>query len=285
MTTTTILPVPATPSPTIGSETKIVPVQPPAAPPPTLAQRVGNTGRNITSRVWTTSSNLVKGAAAYSAAQAVISQGYNLDILYKTIFNPEAFEPQGPERVFKAEVLAQQAELLAPQFQSTGYDIPDTFNASAIRSADCPKAEYHHQISLATGEEVTKTTEVVGGLAVIVAAPIQEEILFRGIIQDLLLKRLVKKAVVKIAPQHASKVDSKIYTAIRILLTSAAFSYIHTYNKDIVVQSYVDLQVIASIFQGISFGILKERMGLAASMGAHMMNNLVAMLPGLVAKC
>lgn len=252
----------------------------------TIAQRALNFGSGVASGVWAASKNTLKGAAVWKGVQGLASKGLSLSILYNCVFNPEVFESKGFQLWGKQQTLYETAKKMGGFFQSQGIKIQDGFNPEKILEASCPKAEYYEQLSFVTGQAMTKSQEIIQGLGgLVVAAPVLEEIAFRGIIQDLLLKRLVKKAVVKIAPQHADKVDSKIYTGVRILLTSAAFAYIHTYNAAVMPDSYVDMQVVATFFKGIGFGVLKESVGLASSIGAHAMNNLVAALPGVITKC
>jgi hypothetical protein len=43
--------------------------------------------------------------------------------------------------------------------------------------------------------------------------------------------------------------------------------------------SYVDVQLVATIIIGIGFEILKEAKGLSWAIGAHAINNLSAVLP------
>ncbi len=251
----------------------------------TIVQRTLNFGSDLVSGVWNTSKNTLRGAAIWTGALGVATGGTSLQILYYSVFNPEIFEPKGDQILQKQQELYEGAKKLERLFPLQDLYSWWYFNPEKILAASCPKQEYYEQISLLTGFKMTpliETISVIGGM--VIAIPINEELIFRGALQDLLLKRLVKKVVVNIAPQHADKVDSNIYTGIRILLTSAAFSYSHTSNAAFMTDSYVAKQVFQTFFLGLGWGALKEKYGIASSTGAHMIHNLVATLPGMT-KC
>lgn len=163
-----------------------------------------------------------------------------------------------------------------------------SFNLDEVYNSDCPREEALLQLGKIKGDgkplyDPNRTAKVFS--LITIKAPITEEFIFRGLIQDLLLKRVVGKIVKKIAPQHASKLDSKIYTAFRILISSYAFSYFHELNRGNLPDEYVDVQRIYTFVMGIIWGLVKERFGLAASIGAHTFNNFAMMLPNIVKKC
>lgn len=63
-------------------------------------------------------------------------------------------------------------------------------------------------MSKALGQEISIDDFVKTNLMNLVAFPaLGEELVFRGLLQDLILKRLAKKVVQQISPQHASVVD------------------------------------------------------------------------------
>lgn len=113
---------------------------------------------------------------------------------------------------------------------------------------------------------------------VVVKAPIFHEVLFRGLLQDVILKQGVKKAVALVSPKHAELVDSKVYTAARILITSALYSFYREVN-------YRSNLAIANFLYGLGFGILKEKYGLASAVGAHMLNAFVLTAGDLFSRC
>ncbi len=57
--------------------------------------------------------------------------------------------------------------------------------------------------------------------------PAKEEALFRVVFQELLLKRIPKAILQKVAPSYASIVDHKVTRIARVLLTSVLFSLAH----------------------------------------------------------
>lgn len=122
-------------------------------------------------------------------------------------------------------------------------------------------------------------------LPIAVAAPIFEEALFRGILQDLILKRGVKHLIAQISPSMAKYVDSTIYTFCRILISSYAFSKFHELNRGLISDDYVDAQVQSTFYGGLLLGVIKETWGLSGAIGAHAFHNFTAILPDLVAKC
>ncbi len=117
-------------------------------------------------------------------------------------------------------------------------------------------------------------------LVAVVVGPILEELLFRDLVQDVLLTRIPKYIISKISPGHESLVDSKIAALSRIALTAAAFSASHLFNYGIIENEYVKIQVITTFFNGLIYGLVREsRAGLTGTIAAHMTNNLFASLP------
>nr|QIQ10899.1 hypothetical protein OJOKFFHK_00042 [uncultured bacterium] len=160
-------------------------------------------------------------------------------------------------------------------------------DGEAIANATCPVEEYVKQWNFAFPynpefhETVFSTkASLVAGVGV--AYPLFEEVVFRGLIQDVLLKRIPKYIVSKVAPGKETALDSNIAKVARITLTAAAFSACHLVNFGIMPDSYVRAQLIASFVMGIGFGALKEsKAGLLGAIGAHMANNVMAISPQL----
>lgn len=249
-------------------------------------QRVLNFGRGFASSLLKKNIEILKGAATWSVVLGVFSQGASIQTIYNSIFYPEVFEATGLIQSFRGQEFMKTAEKIGELFESTGMEIPEEFDPKKISWSSCPKAEYYRQMSNLTGQANVRHQEIIHAISnMVVFTPVVEELAFRGLIQDLLLKRLVKSVISKVAPQHASKVDSKIYTGVRILLTSVAFAGFHILNKGIMPDSYVDQQVRDTFWMGIGFGIMKETYGMASNIGAHMMQNLTAVLPSLVQVC
>jgi hypothetical protein len=115
-----------------------------------------------------------------------------------------------------------------------------------------------------------------------VGIPIAEEILFRGLIQDVLLTRVPKYVIRKIAPGKETALDTRIAKAARITLTAALFSAAHLANSGFFADSYVSMQLVSTFVGGIGLGILKEsKVGLLGAMGGHIANNMIAIAPTL----
>jgi hypothetical protein len=115
-----------------------------------------------------------------------------------------------------------------------------------------------------------------------IGMPIVEEIVFRGLIQDVLLTRIPKYVIRKIAPGKEIALDTKIAKVARITLTAALFSATHLANSGFLADSHVSKQLVAAIVAGIGLGILKEsNAGLLGAIGGHIANNIIAIAPAL----
>lgn len=223
------------------------------------------------------SSHFFKGALIWTGVQTALTQGLNLKYLYQIFF-------QNDFRIDKYE-LKESWEKQIAQLKAEGATIPNYLTPDSILWADCPKKEYLKQLSIVFQKEFTPFQLKCESLFLNLMIPIAEETFFRGLIQDVVLTRLVSKVVKRNFADYASMLDSKIYTGIRILLTSLYFSYAHRDNRLVYADRYVDQQLIATLVQGVGFGILKETHGLAASVGAHATNNFVWSIPGVYAAC
>jgi len=117
----------------------------------------------------------------------------------------------------------------------------------------------------------------IGGAAIGLIIPIAEEILFRGLVQDVLLTRIPKYIVKKTLPGKETVFDAKIAQAVRIILTAALFSAAHSLNDGTLPDSYVKAQLIATFVGGVGLGVLKESAsGLLSAIGGHSANNLAS---------
>lgn len=221
--------------------------------------------------------NFFKGALIWTGVQTALTQGLNLNYLYQVFF-------QNDFRIDKYE-LKESWEKQITQLKAEGTSIPNNLSADSILWVDCPKKEYLKQVGIVFQKEYTPFQLKCESLYLNLLMPAAEEVFFRGLIQDVILKRLAAKVVKKNFPNYASMLDSKIYTVIRILLTSLYFSYAHRDNHLVYADRFVDQQLIATLVQGVGFGILKESHGLAASLGAHAINNFVWTIPGVYAEC
>lgn len=156
-------------------------------------------------------------------------------------------------------------------------------DAETIANATCPLQEFVSQIG-APHQAVFKLKAGLVGL-VAVGTPIVEEVIFRGLIQDVMLKRVPKYLIKKIAPGKETALDSTIAKITRITLTAALFSASHLSNLEALPDSYVSAQVVGTFVMGIGWGALKEfepKGGLLSSIGAHITQNLGGISPILL---
>lgn len=162
------------------------------------------------------------------------------------------------------------------------------FDGKALANAACPIKEHVKQWNrlfhnIPEFQQTVFSVKASMFATAGVALPLLEEIAFRGLIQDLLLKRFPKYVVNKVAPGKETCVDSNIAKAARIALTAAAFSTYHLTNKGFFTDSYISMQLVATFGLGIGLGVIKEsKSGLQGAIGAHMANNVMAMLPTLM---
>jgi membrane protease YdiL (CAAX protease family) len=101
--------------------------------------------------------------------------------------------------------------------------------------------------------------------AEVIEAPILEEIVFRVLIQN-----FFHSLATKIVPDTDVEIFSsklKLATLVSILATAALFGWAH------ITSGLGILHVILATISGITFGVLKEKYGLTASISAHMINN------------
>ena len=144
----------------------------------------------------------------------------------------------------------------------------------------CPLRVACRDLNLPITPSQIKITNLVA-LGVIPA--VGEELLFRGLIQDVLLKRLPAWMLKKISPGQEKMIDTKIAKIGRIILTSALFSAWHLQNRGILPDAYVKSQLVGTFTLGILLGMIKEsNLGLLGSMGAHFANNTIAISPILL---
>ena len=108
---------------------------------------------------------------------------------------------------------------------------------------------------------------------------VQEEFIFRTLLQETLLKKAPKWALEKIAPSKVHWVDSKVAKVARIALSAAAFSAYHRGNQAALglSDSQMNLQLCNTFGLGIATGILQEKTGSTwASIGLHLSYNILA---------
>lgn len=110
--------------------------------------------------------------------------------------------------------------------------------------------------------------------------PIFEEIVFRGLIQDVMLTRIPKYVVSKILPGRETILDSKMAKVARIIIAALLFSTVgHAYNCIYVADYVVKMQMVGALIAGLGLGMIKEsNAGLLGSIGAHAFNNMIGVL-------
>lgn len=111
----------------------------------------------------------------------------------------------------------------------------------------------------------------------IISGGIGEELVFRGAIQDLLLKRLLGRVITRVSPENASWIDSKTAKIFRIAITSSLFAGVHLITNTDEIPLGIKHQAVGALFAGFIFGAIKEsRLGLIGSIGCHMTHNAMA---------
>jgi len=119
----------------------------------------------------------------------------------------------------------------------------------------------------------------------VIWAPVSEELLCRGLIQDVLLQRLPSYLLKKTLPGKDTLLQSRVYQIARVVLAAALFSGAHLIWKGAVPDTTALAQAITSIFSSVVFGAIKESsLGILGSIGAHAIQNLIALSPVLLSK-
>lgn len=128
-----------------------------------------------------------------------------------------------------------------------------------------------------TSQGDAKALKAAGFVAIVVAAPLLEELLFRQIVQKWLLTSLPTCVIKKINPALEWVADSKLAKCMRIGLTSALFSAVHLVNRGTLSKEYVIGQLVVTFVSGFFMGALREyQETLGGSIGLHMANNAFA---------
>jgi len=111
----------------------------------------------------------------------------------------------------------------------------------------------------------------------VIAGGIGEELVFRGVVQDVLLTKLLGKAIKKVSPNNASWVDTKTAKVFRIAITSALFAAGHLITNTDEIPLGIKYQAFNALAMGFILGAIKEsRLGLIGSIGCHMMHNAIS---------
>ncbi len=223
--------------------------------------------------VFSNSFHFMEGAFAWQCIANILNQGRTIKIIHTALTSPETFRT-GPLGIFTIYKMFERQ----PNFK----EIFEKINPSSIAFSSCPKESFLRLLNKAFQTNITNTELFQESLFSEVITPaVFEEFLFRELLQNTLLKGFVKK----ISPEHTHFVDHKLYTVCRILITSCCFAALHELNRDFLPDSYVDGQVYSAFYMGIFQGALRETLGLASCIGAHTMNNFIAVLPGSLSRC
>lgn len=112
---------------------------------------------------------------------------------------------------------------------------------------------------------------------VVVAAPISEEILCRGIIQELFLKRIPVALLQKCNPQAAERWKSHMNAKIcRVALSTLLFSIAHLYTESCEVSNRAISTIGIGALNGMLVEIFGIRQGLIKAIFMHAMMNLLS---------
>lgn len=114
----------------------------------------------------------------------------------------------------------------------------------------------------------------------VIVAPINEELSFRWIVQELLLYTIPVKIFQVVCPGKSWVFKSLFACCTRIVVVSVLFANAHQ-GRD---QSELSrTRTIRAFFLGLGLGFIKEsRLNLAGSIGAHMVNNCISLKPILI---
>jgi len=217
-------------------------------------------------------SDIFQEAIFVTGLQGIYSGGASFRIIHDSFFNQDRLRLRESllEEIYRK--YATEANL---------YSFYWNTDIGLMKASTCPKEMLLGKFSLTNSELIRSI------LVEKVAFPVlSEEVLFRGIVQELLLKQGMRKLITAVSPKHASLVDSKIYTACRIVLTSllgvAILEGSHKFHAD----NYTELMFNPTFMLGIGWGISKEVKGLPGSMAAHAVHRTISLLmQGIAARC
>lgn len=171
----------------------------------------------------------------------------------------------------------------ARNLEKLGY----SFIADRLADADCPMHEFVQQWNKLHRyhphfQQTVMSVKVSMAASIGIILPVCEEILFRGLMQEVLLKKIPKYILSKIAHEKETYLNSTIAKVTRITLSAGAFSAYHLTNSGFMPESYVSAQIAGTFILGIGCGILQENVGLFGAIGAHAANNIMAISPRLL---
>lgn len=122
----------------------------------------------------------------------------------------------------------------------------------------------NHCFNLNHIHDVTQSTSELNAWKIMAASTIIyaliQELVFRGAMQDLLLKKLLGRAIKKVSLNHVSWVDTNQAKVFRIVTTTALFSILMLIANSSKANSPMDNKfvVISSLLNGVILGAIKE---------------------------
>jgi membrane protease YdiL (CAAX protease family) len=107
----------------------------------------------------------------------------------------------------------------------------------------------------------------------VVTSPVKEEIVFRGVLQGLLLDKLPAT----LFKDKNRIVNTRLSCLMRTVIISKLFADAHQNNNQ---SSISQIRTFHAFFLGLGLGLIKEsRLKLAGAIGAHMANNFISLIP------
>lgn len=157
-----------------------------------------------------------------------------------------------------------------------------------IIESECPVKEYIQQVNQYywKAEQISSVAEFryyqgINNFFIGIQAPMQEEILFRCIIQKGLLKGIPLLALQKSNPKQECIVDSLSIKVLRILITSGLFSAFHLQNEGLISDSALEGQLVHTFVLGLFLSTITELepgfLGITLVVMIHMFYNFIAL--------
>lgn len=199
-----------------------------------------------------------------------------------------AFGPitQGVSLTVKKIGLIEEQSVSAEWLNPVGSNLSSA-DLQALQHAECPNAmmadlvrrSQTPSIASFTASDVKNSNALSFGIL----RPLGEELAFRGLLQDVLLKRVTKWAVKKIAPEKEKALDSPAAKVIRVLLSAAAFSAYQLHQTNPSFGAVGSARFVQAFVLGLGLGWLKESSaGLGGSLGLHVAHAFYSLRPLLL---
>lgn len=241
-----------------------------SAEPNAILAKIGQKARSVTHWCMSTIAQASLGAVAGIAFQAVVSGGKSVYAAGDALLHPE-------NHPYNLEMLHQEFDAFHSDFiRSTLGEISSHFSWTDIENSSCPKQEFLRQVEQV---KIIKNMYYETNRPLL---PIVSPIVVGSccaLLQQVVLKRLAGRILNKVSPQHASIIDSKIYTACRVALTALCASalFYPSGGRD-------DMAMSVALITGM--GILAETHGLTASLSCFMTACVVeALAHGFYSPC